>query len=335
MSLVLGIETSCDETAASIVSSDKFIHSNVIWSQIAEHQPYGGVVPEIAARSHLDMVDHVIKQALIDANKTLYDLDAIAVTSGPGLIGGLIVGLMSAKALAFALDKPLIAVNHLEGHALTARLTSDLEFPFLLLLVSGGHTEILIATGVGEYIKLGGTIDDAIGEAFDKVAKMLGLNYPGGPEIEKIARNGDRNKYKFPRALIDKSTYDFSFSGMKTAVKRTVDQSIIDDASDIAASFEQAVTDIVINRMNNAIKFFKANYNGSKIIIAGGVASNLFLQTNLAKLAKHHEFELIAPPLNLCTDNAAMIAWAGIERLNLGLTDSLEVAPRARWKLYS
>lgn len=356
--IVLGIETSCDETAAAIVeynaaTNQKNILSHVINSQIALHEKYGGVVPELAARSHVEILDSLILQVLKKANLTLRDIDAFAVTAGPGLIGGVIVGLMTAKALASVHKKPLIAINHLEAHALTIRLVSDIEFPFLLLLVSGGHCQILLAKAVGDYKKIGETIDDALGEAFDKVAQMLGLPYPGGPSIEKIALSGDENRFKFSRPLIDSAQgkehlFNFSFSGLKTAVRRQIEKLINEDFShltsaakltnqdkaDIAASFQRTVSEIILNRLDNVLSENSyRNLQLQNLVIAGGVAANRYIFSKLEKWADKNNLKVMSPPINLCTDNAAMIAWAGIERLRLGLTDDLNFKPRAKWPL--
>ena len=332
---ILGIETSCDETAAAIVTSDKKIISNIVLSQIDEHQPYGGVVPEIASRAHIMHIENVIKKALGDTD--IKDIDGIAVTSGPGLIGGVIVGLMVAKGIASATGKPLIGVNHLEGHALTARLTNDVEFPFLLLLVSGGHCQILVAEGVGKYKLLGQTLDDALGEAFDKTSKMLGLGYPGGPIVEKHALDGDPLSYKLPLPMVGRKGCDFSFSGLKTAVRKLILQHPkpnTNQINDICASFQKTCGDIIEDRMNNAIRIFINAYPEAKtIVLAGGVAANKYIGGRLNELCQKHNLELIAPPLNLCTDNAVMIAWAGLEYMRLDVTSPMDITPRARWSL--
>ncbi len=334
---ILGIETSCDETAAAIITSEREILSNVVLSQIDEHQPYGGVVPEIAARSHLDHIDHVVKKALSDAKLTLTDMDAIAATGGPGLIGGVIVGVMTGKALASVAGKPFIAVNHLEGHALTARLAGDVPFPFLLLLVSGGHCQFLAVEGVGKYKKLGGTVDDALGEAFDKTAKMMGLPYPGGPEVEQLAKSGNERAYNFPIPLKGREGCDFSFSGLKTAVRMKIEElgELTDQQrADICASFQYTAGMSISDRMQNAVSAFHALYpQGKHFVLAGGVAANQYLRTKLESIAAGHGLTLVAPPLKLCTDNAAMIAWAGYERFRLGLVDTLDFEPKARWPL--
>ena len=339
MRKVLGIETSCDETAVAVVTEDKQILSHIVLSQLEEHKPYGGVVPEIAARSHMEHLDRLIKQAMQDADLDFKDLDAIAATTGPGLIGGVIVGTMTAKAIASVTSKPFISVNHLEGHALTVRLTNDVPFPYLLLLVSGGHCQILIVEGVGKYTCLGTTLDDAVGEAFDKVAKMLGLGYPGGPLVEQYASKGDHRRFTFPQPLKGRAGCNFSFSGLKTAVKRQVDALCEagvteQDKYDICASFQYTVEAVITDRLKYGIKVFKEKYpEGKHIVVAGGVAANQCLRSAIEKLAENSFMECVAPPLPLCTDNGAMIAWVGVERLKLGLTDSLDIAPRARWPL--
>lgn len=340
--LLLGIESSCDETAAAIVTDDRRILSNIIWSQ-TEHEAYGGVVPEIAARAHLEHIEEVIKRAISEANISLDKIDAVAATAGPGLIGGVIVGVMTAKAIASVQKKPFIAVNHLEGHALTVRLTDDVPFPYLLLLVSGGHCQFLIVSGVGKYQKLGGTLDDALGEVFDKTAKMLGLGYPGGAAVEALAKTGNELKYKFPVPLHRRDGCDFSFSGLKTAVRLQIEKLKSDPMqpngsqdyiADICASFQYTATQSVLERTKTAISMFKTLYpDGKHFVLAGGVAANQYIRTRLIDLLAQHNLTLVAPPIKLCTDNAAMIAWAGIERFKLGLIDSLDFEPRARWPL--
>jgi N6-L-threonylcarbamoyladenine synthase len=341
--IVLGIETSCDETAAAVVREDRAILSSRVLSQIDEHQPYGGIVPEIAARSHLEHIDRLIAEALDEAGVTLSDLDGVAATGGPGLIGGVIVGMMTAKAIAMVRNKPLLAVNHLEAHALTARLTDDLPFPYLLLLVTGGHTQLLIVEGVGRYVRLGTTIDDAVGEAFDKAAKMLGLGYPGGPLIERAAAQASaesRARFSLPRPLLGRPGCDFSFSGLKTALRQAIAALTSPlseaDVAAIAGAFQDAVADVMADRATHAIDSFLARHPAIEtrsLVVAGGVAANSALRARLSELATARGLRLVAPPLALCTDNAAMVAWAGLERLRLGLTDPLDFAPRPRWPL--
>ena len=339
--LVLGIETSCDETAAALVTDEREIRANVVLSQLDEHAPYGGIVPEIAARSHIEHLDGLIARAMRDAGAEFGDLDGVAVTAGPGLIGAVMVGLMTGKAVACVHDLPFAAVNHLEGHALSARLSdADLQFPYLLLLVSGGHCQLLIVEGVARYRRLGTTIDDAAGEAFDKAAKLLELGYPGGPAIERAAEDGDGTRFKLPRPLKGRTGCDFSFSGLKTALLHKVRdlERGLDDGlrADLAASFQQAVADVVIDRCQNAIHTFQeAHPEGQFLVAGGGVVANSLLRARLKTLAEKNSLSLALPPLALCTDNAAMIAWAGIERLSLGLQDELNAIPRARWPLDS
>lgn len=344
---VLGIETSCDETAAAIVERSvddagrlsSRILSNVVLSQIAEHEPYGGVVPEIAARAHVEALDRLIAKALSDADMSLDEVDAIAATAGPGLIGGLIVGLMTAKAMAFAADKPFYAINHLEGHALTARLTDNLPFPYLLLLVSGGHTQVILVHGLGQYQRLGTTIDDALGEAFDKTAKLLGLPYPGGPAVEQAALKGDAKRFDLPRPLKGEARLDFSFSGLKTAVRQTATRLVPlsdQDVADICASFQLAVADTLKDRVGRSLQKFHETYPDVKtpaLVVAGGVAANKVLRQCLEDLCGKHGFRFLAPPHILCTDNAAMIAWAGAEHAADNPPDGLDFAPRSRWPL--
>jgi N6-L-threonylcarbamoyladenine synthase len=336
---VMGIETSCDETAVAIVDGERNILSHIVLSQ-KEHMPFGGVVPEVAARAHVGHVDRMVQDALDQAGMTLDDLSAIAVTAGPGLIGGVLVGVMTAKALAAVKNIPLVAVNHLEGHALTVRLTHDTPFPYLLLLVSGGHSQILVAEGVGKYRRLGGTIDDAVGEAFDKTAKMLGLGYPGGPAVEKIAAMcldpaRAQARFSLPRPLYGTAGCDLSFSGLKTAVRRVVDALPAgaiaqNDAADICHVFQKTVADILCDRIRNA---FALSGPVTALVVAGGVAANNTVRTALESVAADHATAFVAPPLKLCTDNAAMIAWAGLERLRLGMTDDINFPVRARWPL--
>ncbi|PIU04100.1 MULTISPECIES: tRNA (adenosine(37)-N6)-threonylcarbamoyltransferase complex transferase subunit TsaD [Methylobacterium] len=339
---VLGIETTCDETAAAIVAPAEgegetrgIVRANEVLSQIAEHAAYGGVVPEIAARAHVEVLDRLIARALDRAGLRLAELDGIAVAAGPGLIGGVLVGLVTAKTLALVARKPLLAVNHLEAHALTARLTDGLAFPYLLLLASGGHTQLVAVKGVGDYVRLGSTIDDAIGEAFDKVAKLLGLAYPGGPEVERMAEAGDPERFALPRPMLGRKRADFSLSGLKTALRIEAERIAPlaeRDVADLCAGFQAAVVDVVVDRVRVALRDF-ANVAGhpTALVAAGGVAANGALRRALAAQAGEAGLAFVAPPLNLCGDNGAMIAWAGIERLRLGLTDDLTAPARARW----
>ena len=330
MALILGIESSCDETAAALVSSDRRILAHRLATQEAEHRPFGGVVPEIAARAHVEALTPLIAGALADAGVGLDAVDAIAVTAGPGLIGGVIVGLVSAKALAHAAGKPLIAVNHLEGHALSPRLADpELAFPYLLLLVSGGHCQLLLVGGVGAYRRLATTIDDAVGEAFDKTAKLLGLGFPGGPAVEIAARQGDPRAVPLPRPLRGSPEPHFSFAGLKSAVLRARDSGQY-KVDDIAASFQQAVVDCLLDRTARAILLVP---EATALVVAGGVAANGAVRAGLEQLAARHGKRFVAPPLWLCTDNGAMIGWAGAERFAAGLTDSLDTPARARWPL--
>ena len=337
--IVLGIETSCDETAAAVVSGEREILSNVILSQLDDHRPYGGVVPEIASRAHVQHLDGIIERAMREAGATYGDLAGIAATAGPGLIGGVMVGLVTGKAIAASASRPLIAVNHLEGHALSARLTDGIDFPYLLLLVSGGHCQLVEVEGVGAYRRLGTTIDDAIGEAFDKTAKMLGLEYPGGPAVERMALTGDPTRFSLPRPLRGRPGCDFSFSGLKTAVRHAVaglTDGVPDknDAADLAASFQAAVGDVLADRSAHALEAYVERHPQDRVlVIAGGVAANGFLRTRMEAIGADHDFRMLAPPPDLCTDNAAMIAWAGLERLRFGLTDPLDAPARARWPL--
>lgn len=333
---ILGLETSCDETSAAIVSDKKEIVTNILFSQLQQHKEFGGVVPEIASRAHLQFIEQIIREAT--AQISLKEIEAIAVTRGPGLIGGLIVGLMVAKSLAYALRKPLIGINHLEAHALTARLVYPLEFPFMLLLISGGHCQLLEVKNVGSYRKLGGTIDDAAGEAFDKVAKMLGLDYPGGPIIEKYARLGDARRFQFPQPLSNKPDCNFSFSGLKTAVRRKIEEfapnlnEVI--IADIAASFQYTVAEILCDRIKNALTLYiEPDFPNRYFVLAGGVAANQYIRNRLEQTLAQYNFTLIAPPIALCTDNAAMVAWAGIEHYKRDTIYSLDIEPRARWPL--
>jgi len=339
--LILGIETSCDETAAAVVSDEgrgvARIRSNLVFSQLAEHRPYGGIVPEVAARAHLDRLDGLIARALAEAGVSFGDLSAVAATGGPGLIGGVIVGVMEAKAIALARRLPFLAINHLEAHALTPRLTDDVAFPYLLLLVSGGHCQLLSVEGVGRYRRLGTTLDDAAGEAFDKGAKLLGLGYPGGPAIEAASRAGDASRVALPRPMKGREGCDFSFAGLKTALRERVEAAgAPSDAfrADAAAALQAAIGDCLIDRTENAMAMFRRRHpEGKALVVAGGVAANRALRERLAALASRNEFFFVAPPPALCTDNAAMVAWAGLERLTLGLIDALDFAPRPRWPL--
>lgn len=337
---ILGIETSCDETAAAVVRGDKTILSNIVISQIEEHSAYGGVVPEIAARAHADYLETVVRCALEESGVALKEMDAIAVTGGPGLIGGVIVGVMAAKAMAAVHKRPFIAVNHLEGHALTVRLTHDVPFPYLLLLVSGGHCQVLAVKGVGQYKKLGGTLDDALGEAFDKTAKMLGLGYPGGPAIESLAQQGNAERFAFPQPLKGREDSNFSFSGLKTAVRTEILSLMeagaldVQAKADICASFQHTVVKILHDRLQYGLRRFTDVFPLARhMVVAGGVAANQCLRDALEAIAADHGLELVVPPPKLCTDNAAMIAWAGLERLRAGHVDALDFEPRARWPL--
>jgi N6-L-threonylcarbamoyladenine synthase len=338
---VLGLETSCDETAAAVVRGAApgpgTILSNVVLSQIDAHAPYGGVVPEIAARAHIEALDAIVEQAMAQAGIGFADLDAVAATAGPGLIGGVMVGLTTAKALALACAKPLVAVNHLEAHALTARLTDGADFPFLLLLISGGHCQLLAVEGVGRFTLYGTTIDDAVGEAFDKTAKLMGIAYPGGPNVERLARDGNPKRFALPRPMLGRAGSDFSFSGLKTAVRQIVREGGYQDsdAADLAASFQRSVIDSLIDRVTGAMRRFRHEHpQGREFIVAGGVAANGAIRDALAGLAAREGLQIKIPPPRLCTDNAAMVAWAGVERSQLGLFDSLGAQPKARWPLH-
>ncbi len=342
--LVLGIESSCDETAAAIVNSEKQILASSVLTQ-SEHKNFGGVVPELAARAHLEHIDEIIGETFQTARLKPTDIDAVAVAAGPGLIGGVTVGVMAAKALALALDKPFIALNHLEAHALVARLNSDISYPYLLLLTSGGHCQILVVEGVGKFKRLGTTIDDAAGEAFDKVAKMLGLGYPGGPIVEKMAALGDKSRFVLPRPLYNSGDCNLSFSGLKTAVRKVIEayspDNIIEhaimrkrDIADICACFQNAVGDIFTHKLELAIRYFKNNYpNGKHLVVAGGVAANLYLRQCIDELCYKTGLLFAAPPINLCTDNGVMIAWAGVEHALNNMYSDLDFKPRPRWPL--
>lgn len=343
--LVLGIETSCDETAMAIVDNNKNILSHIVVSQIDIFKEFGGVIPEVASRNHLDVIDKVFKKVFDDAKIKYDDIDAIAATTGPGLIGGVIVGTVFAKSVASILNKPFIAVNHLEAHALTSRITNNLDFPFLLLLVSGGHCQILQVLGVGNYKKIGETIDDALGECFDKVAQMIGLEYPGGPKIEQLAKLGDENRFKFSKPLIDntgkkrdvETKFLFSFSGLKTCVRTEIEKlgTLTErDKADISASLQKTIIDILCDRLKNVFeKFDNENIKMQNLVIAGGVSANQYIKNNLSEFCKKYNYNVITPPLKLCTDNGVMVAWAGMERFKLDLTNKLDVCPKARWEL--
>ena len=341
---VLGIESSCDETAAAVVSDKKELLSSVVFTQ-AEHEIFGGVVPEIAARAHLRQIGVIIQNTLDKAGIGFKDLDAVAASAGPGLIGGVIVGVMTAKAIAAVHNLPFIAVNHLEAHALTVRLTQDVPFPYLLLLTSGGHCQILIAEGVGKFRRLGATVDDAAGEAFDKSAKMMGLGYPGGPKIEQYALSGDAGRFELPRPMVGKAGCDLSFSGLKTAGRQiiegfspdgTLENAVLTerDKADLCASFQRAVLESLCSRLKNGIKIFKKEYpQGTHLVVAGGVAANNALRQALENLSERYKLTFAAAPMNLCTDNGAMVAWAGMEHFLKGLHDPLDFSPRPRWPL--
>jgi N6-L-threonylcarbamoyladenine synthase len=334
VSLILGIESSCDETAVALVRSDRSIVAQAVASQDAAHRPFGGVVPELAARAHADRLAPMVEAVLSEAGATLADVDAIAATAGPGLIGGVMVGLVTGKALAFAANKPLIAVNHLEGHALSPRLAdASLTFPYLLLLVSGGHCQLLGVEGVGRYRRLATTIDDAVGEAFDKTAKVLGLGFPGGPAVERAAKAGNPQRFPLPRPLVGSDEPHFSFAGLKSAVLRqwqALPSPGDTERADLAAAFQQAASDCLTDRTARAITAFP---EATALVVAGGVASNQAIRTALSALADRHGLPFVAPPLWLCTDNAAMIAWAGAERFATGDIDSLDAPARPRWPL--
>jgi len=339
--IVLGIETTCDETAAALV--ERFeegrgrILSNVVLSQVSEHAAFGGVVPEIAARAHVETLDLIIGKAMRQADQTYDSIDGVAAAAGPGLIGGVIVGLTTAKAIALVKEKPLVAVNHLEAHALTARLTDATPFPYCLFLASGGHTQIVAVRGVGDYVRLGTTMDDAIGEAFDKTAKVLGLGYPGGPQVEKEADRGNATRFGLPRPMRGRNDANFSLSGLKTALRLEAEKIAPlsnQDVADLCASFQQAIVEVVLDRLRTGLRIFRTKFGApTALVAAGGVAANQAIRKVLHRLAFEVGTVLVAPPLELCTDNGAMIAWAGAERLAIGLADPLEFAPRARWPL--
>lgn len=354
---VLGIESSCDETAVAIVDENKNILSNVVVSQIDIHKEFGGVVPEVASRNHLDVIEKTILKALQDANSNFNDIDAISATCGPGLMGGLIVGALTAQTLSSVLNKPFVPVNHLEGHILTSRLTHDLDFPFLIFLISGGHSQILLAKDVGEYEKIGDTIDDSLGECFDKVAQMLGLEYPGGPKIEQLAKEGDETRFKFVKPLIDavgkgrskENNLNFSFSGLKTAVRREIEKLTSEpydyrntykkltkkEKMDISASFQKTIADILKDRFKNTVEYLEnKNIRLNKLIFAGGVSANQYIKNNMIDFCKNYEYEIITPPLKLCTDNGTMIAWAGLEKYRINKYDNSKILSiKSRWEL--
>ncbi|MDX1779837.1 MAG: tRNA (adenosine(37)-N6)-threonylcarbamoyltransferase complex transferase subunit TsaD [Thalassovita sp.] len=342
---ILGLESSCDDTAAAVVRQSAGelpeILSSVVYGQTELHAEFGGVVPEIAARAHAEKIDICVKQALEQAGLALADVDAIAVTAGPGLIGGVLSGVMCAKGLAAGSGKPLIGVNHLAGHALTPRLTDGIAFPYLMLLVSGGHCQFLLVRGPEDFSRLGGTIDDAPGEAFDKTARLLGLPQPGGPSVETEAREGDAERFRFPRPLLDREGCDMSFSGLKTALLRTRDQIIaekggltVQDRADLAAGFQAAVADVLAEKTRRALALYMAENPAQPVLaVAGGVAANKSIRAGLETVSAEAGVTFTAPPLALCTDNAAMIAYAGLERFRLGHTDDMTLVARPRWPL--
>jgi N6-L-threonylcarbamoyladenine synthase len=341
MTIILGIETSCDETAAAVIDSDKGLLSNIVFSQLKEHEEFGGVVPEIAARAHINYINGIIEKALKTAKITLDDLDAVCATGGPGLIGGVMIGLMSAKAISFAKKIPFIAVNHLQGHALMAKMGNDVNFPYLLMLTSGGHCQILIVKDNDDYELLGQTIDDSAGECFDKTAKIIGLGYPGGPKIEKQALNGDENRFEFPKPLTKQDNMDFSFSGLKTSVRMKV-QELTDennelkeqDVNDVCASLQKTIADIMVIKLSKAIKLYKQQHpDGKDLIVSGGVAANKYIRNALKELAEKNGLKFNAPDIKLCTDNGAMIAYAGLLKFEKGQFDSLDFAAKPRWPL--
>ena len=343
MDPVLGIETSCDETASAVLDASGHVLAESVLSQETEHAPYGGVVPEIAARAHLAFLPEQVRRVMARAGVRFGELGGVAASGGPGLIGGLIVGSQFAKGIAIAHGLPYVAVNHLEAHALTARLpglvSGGAEFPYLLLLLSGGHCQCVAVEGVGRHVRLGSTLDDAVGEAFDKVAKLLGLGWPGGPALETLAAGGDPRRYAFPRPLLGRAGCDFSFSGLKTAVAQEVARQMVGalpmrTAADIAASFQRAVAEVLADRATHAMAMMRKRSSTARLlVVAGGVAANATVRTALAEAAAAAGFALVAPPVRLCTDNAVMVAWTGIERLGLGLADALDFAPRPRWPL--
>lgn len=333
---VLGVESSCDDTAVAVIDSDLNILSNIVISQNQEHEIYKGVVPEIAARSHMHNLETATNRALAESALNISEIDVIAATAGPGLIGGVIVGSMFAKSLASVLDKPFIAINHLEGHALTARLTDKVPYPYLLLLVSGGHCQFVVVKGLADYQIIGQTLDDAVGEAFDKVGKMLGLEFPGGPKIEEISKFGDDMRFDFPRPLINRKNCNMSFSGLKTAVRLKIEElgsMQLQDARDIGASFQRTVTEILIRKTRIAISEYESISSGKNLVVSGGVAANGNIRKALLEVATSLGYNFVAPPIKLCTDNAAMIAFAGLERFKAGIINNMDFKPRARWGL--
>lgn len=342
---ILGLESSCDDTAAAVVTRDAtgqvHIRSNIVMGQTGLHSAFGGVVPEIAARAHAERIDLCVKRALDEAGQGLSDMDALAVTAGPGLIGGVVAGVMCAKGIAAGTGLPFIGVNHLAGHALTPRLTDNVAYPYLLLLVSGGHCQFVIARGATSFARVGGTIDDAPGEAFDKTARLLGLPQPGGPSVEAEAKTGDAKRFAFPRPLLDRPGCDMSFSGLKTALLRTRDTLVASqggitrqDRADLCAGFQSAVTDVITEKTRRALQVFAGlDAEQPTLAVAGGVAANTVIRTALDDLCRDTKTRFVAPPLALCTDNAAMIAYAGIERFDAGLTDDMSLSARPRWPL--
>lgn len=333
---VLGIESSCDDTAVAVIDSDLNILSNIVISQNKEHELYKGVVPEIAARSHMHNLEAATNMALAQSGLVISEIDVIAATAGPGLIGGVIVGSMFAKAIASVLGKPFIAINHLEGHALTARLTDKVPYPYLLLLVSGGHCQYVVIKGLADYQIIGSTIDDAVGEAFDKVGKMLGLEFPGGPKIEELSKLGDPSRFDFPRPLINQKNCNMSFSGLKTAVRLKIEELGLlksQDISDISASFQKTVTEIIVKKTRIAISEYESISSGKNLVVSGGVAANSSIRKALLEVAISLGYNFVAPPIKLCTDNAAMIAFAGLERFKAGIINNVDFKPRARWSL--
>lgn len=333
---VLGIESSCDDTGVAIIDSNHSILSNIIISQKNEHEAFQGVVPEIAARSHMKNLKKSLEMALHEANTSLKELDIISATCGPGLIGGVIVGSMFAKSISSVLKKPFIAINHLEGHALTAKLTNKLEYPYLLLLASGGHCQYVAVLKLGRYKILGETLDDAIGETFDKVAKMMDIGFPGGAEIEKKAKLGNKNRFILPMPMVNRKNCDMSFSGLKTAVKLTIERIGVlseQDICDVASSFQNTVMNILYKKTKDAINAYEKIAIGKTLVVAGGVAANEALRSTLFSVAKEYCYNFIAPPTKLCTDNAAMIAFAGLQRFNAGIVNNLDFKPLARWSL--